>query len=356
MKLLSLYIIKEILKGALIASLLLLTLVDLFTLADEMKDIGKGGYTIKHAFQYVALTSPTVFYELMPSSALLGSIFVLGAMSTHRELVAMRVSGLSLRGLLGSILLAGLVLMLLSVIIGELIAPAAQRSAKLLRTNAQENHIVLHSLYGLWLRDGEEFVNVRRVLAEGHLEDINIYQRNDQQQLINIRHVDKALYIGNKRWKLIGVNGTELTNSQQISINNQAEATWVSAINPDLLDIVVVKPDNLSLYDLGLYIDFLQDNNQKSQNFELAFWGRVVNPFATLVMLLVSTPFVLGQQRDGSMGTRMMVGILFGMSFNIFDKIIGHAGIVYNIPPIAVAIFPSLLVFTLAVLAIRRLR
>ena len=83
------YIVREILKGSFIAVLLLLTLFNLFTFSDELKDLG-GGYGLKQIFYYLALTSPRVFYELVPASALLGSLFILGAMGNNRELIAMR--------------------------------------------------------------------------------------------------------------------------------------------------------------------------------------------------------------------------------------------------------------------------
>jgi lipopolysaccharide export system permease protein len=59
MNVLSFYIAKEILKGSFIVLLILLTLFNLFTFADELKDLGKGHYGLKEIFYYLSLTSPT---------------------------------------------------------------------------------------------------------------------------------------------------------------------------------------------------------------------------------------------------------------------------------------------------------
>ena len=56
-----------------------MTLFNLFTFSDELNDLG-GGYGLKQIFYYLALISPNVFYELVPASALLGSLFILGAL------------------------------------------------------------------------------------------------------------------------------------------------------------------------------------------------------------------------------------------------------------------------------------
>jgi lipopolysaccharide export system permease protein len=103
-----------------------------------------------------------------------------------------------------------------------------------------------------------------------------------------------------------------------------------------------------------MYIDFLKTNNQKSQIYELAFWSRLINPFVTFVMLMISAPFVIGIGRGISTGSRIMAGILIGMSFNIFDKITGHVGLVYGIDPMLVAVMPSILMFIGAVVAVRK--
>ncbi len=350
------YIVREILKGSLIAVFLLLTLYNLFTFADEVKDLGEGGYALKDILVYLALTSPAVFYELMPSAALLGSLFVLGAMANNRELVAMRVSGVSLFGLIKAVLLAGLVLVSLSIVVGELIAPTTQVTAKSLRAEAKDQKFEMKNvLYGLWLRDGDTFINIRKNLAKGRVADVRMFELDERHRLRLMRHVQEAHYIGSGKWRLEGVRESEVS-ARQIFASHFATMEWQSSVDPDLLDIVVVEPDDLSLYDLAMYIQFLKDNDQQSTNFELAFWGRVVNPLTTIVMLLVAAPFVMGFRRGGGTGVRMMICILFGMGFKIADKIAGHVGLVYDLPPMLVAVFPSAIVFTGAVYAISRLR
>jgi lipopolysaccharide export system permease protein len=105
-----------------------------------------------------------------------------------------------------------------------------------------------------------------------------------------------------------------------------------------------------------MYIDFLKENNQKSQTYELAFWSRLINPLVTFVMLMVSIPFVVGASCGVSTGSRMMLGIVIGMTFNIFDKIAGYVGLVYEFNPMLMAILPSLLVFCGATYAVSRVR
>ena len=349
------YIVREVLKGSTVALVLLLTLFNLFTFSDELKDLGTGSYGLKEIFLYLTLTSPRVLYELIPSSALLGSLFVVGAMSNNREIVAMRAAGLSIFWVIKSVMWAGVILSLISVLIGEFVAPEAERRAQLIKTTAQNNEVVMHSKYGLWLRENNKFINVRKIERKGELSDIYIYELDEQGHLVLVRNIAHATFLGNELWQMKGIKQSEIS-SKQIFSNSNDQMEWKTSINPDLLNVVVVKSENMSLYDLFVYISFLKENNQKSQTFELAFWGRLINPLNTFVMLMVSIPFVVGVKRGVGTGGRMMIGIIIGMTFNIFDKIAGHMGLVYDFNPMLMAIMPSAFVFCGAVYAVSRVR
>lgn len=352
MNVLTYYIVREILKGSVIALVLLLTLFNLFTLADELKDLGKGSYDLSAIFTYLALTSPRVCYELVPASALLGSLFVLGSMGNNRELIAMRAAGVSIFGIIQSVLVAGAILATFAIGMGEFIAPTAETSAQMLRATAQNQQLVSNARYGLWLREGNRFINVRKLEPNGELEDMSIYEINGIH-LKSMTHAEKAVYLGNEQWKLENLAQSQISTEKMQASSTLAQ-TWQTQIAPDLVKIAVVNPDNLSLFDLAQYIQFLKSNQQKSQTFELAFWGRIINPLVTFVMLLVATPFVIGVKRGVNVGSRMMIGIVIGMGFNILDKIFSHIGLIYDFNPFLVAIFPSLIVSSIGIYALKK--
>lgn len=354
MRVLTGYIVREILKGSFVALLLLLTLFNLFTFSDELKDMG-GGYGLKQILYYIALTSPRVFYELVPASALLGSLFILGAMGNNRELIAMQAAGLSVMGIIRAVMLAGAILVIISIVVGEFVAPVTERMAQMVKVSARNEQVLMGAKYGLWLREGKKFINIRQIEENGNLADISIYELDDQQHLQFAMHADQAAFLGKQQWSMKNIKKSEIS-TQQMLASTQNEQLWKSLIVPNLLKIAVVNPDNLSLYDLASYVVFLKKNHQKSHVFELAFWGRVVNPLVTFVMLLLSAPFVIGVKRGVSVGGRMMIGVVIGMGFNIFDKIVGHIGLIYDLNPPLMAFLPSLAVLALALFAVSRVQ
>ena len=349
------YIIKEVLKGTLIALLMLYALFNLFSLKDELSHRGTGDYDLKHILMYLGLMIPHYLYELMPSAALLGSLFVLGGMANHRELMAMRVSGVSVYGIIRAVMFAGLILVTFSFLIGEFIGPDAEKKAKILRSFAKTRMPVARTIKGLWLRDGNQFIYIRDIFTEGDIARINIYELDDQRHLQKLTYAKRGRYLDKVQWLLSDVQ-TSTISADGVTREHVDESTWTSVIDPEVVDVVVVDPENMSLLDLSKYIDFLQENKQDSAKYELAFWARLINPFITLVMLLVSAPFVVGVGRGISLGPRMMLGILIGMSFNIIDNTVGQMGVVYGLNPLFVAVLPSSLVLMGAIYAISRLR
>lgn len=354
MNVLTRYIVLDILKAAGIAAILLLTLFDLFTFSDELDDIGRGDYGLKDVFYFVTLTSPTILYELMPASALIGSLFALGNMANNQELTAMRAAGLSVAGIVKTVLLAGCFWVAAAVFVGEFVAPIAESKAQVMLASAQHNPFFRNVKYGIWLREAGRFINIRLLEDNGDLADVSIYETDAQQHLLRSIHAEKAVHLGNQQWRLQGLR-TSTVSTTQMQAEAAPEQLWNTSISPDLLKIVVVNPDNLSLYDLAMYIGFLKDNQQKSQLYEMSFWGRVVTPLVIFAMLLVSAPFVIGIKRGINAATRILIGVVIGMGFNVIDMTFSHIGLIYNLNPPLVAFAPSLLVLSLAVYAVKRL-
>jgi lipopolysaccharide export system permease protein len=354
MKVLNRYIATEILKGSLVASLVLLSLLNFFTFTDELGDMDEGTYGIKDIFIYLSMTSPRDFYELLPSAALLGSLVTLGGMGSNRELIAMQAAGASKFRIIWAVIRGGLILAVFSLLIGEYIAPPFERAAVTFKSAATKQQVASRSRYGFWLRDGRIFINIRQIQQQNELGDISIFEFDENRRLKLETHADKAVYDG-KKWRL---NSIKVTHIGQDSAAGEYQPTvdWASVLAPELLNVFVVQPKNLSAYELWKYMEYLSSNGQKNPNVELAFWGRIVNPFVTLVMLLVAVPFVMTIRRETSVGQRIVMGVTFGLGFYLFDSIFGHFGLIYQMNPILAASFPTLMVFSGAVVAIAKLK
>ena len=81
----------------------LLALFTFFQFLEEIKFVGKGRYDMGKAFIFVAMTLPTLAYQLLPITLLLGCTIGLGVLASNSELTAIRSAGVSLEQIVGSV-------------------------------------------------------------------------------------------------------------------------------------------------------------------------------------------------------------------------------------------------------------
>jgi lipopolysaccharide export system permease protein len=104
-----------------------------------------------------------------------------------------------------------------------------------------------------------------------------------------------------------------------------------------------VEAQSMSLTRLREYANYLKKNRLQASNFQLAFWQRVFQPFTTMIMVLLSIPFVFAAPRSVSMGRRILFAIIVGFSFYISNAFFGEFSIVLQFPPMIAAILPTIL-------------
>ncbi|MES9946229.1 MAG: LPS export ABC transporter permease LptG [Candidatus Thiodiazotropha sp.] len=345
------YIGGTVLIGIVSVMALLLVLIGFFELVAELEEV-KRGYTTSMAFTYVLLGMPRYSYELFPLATLLGSLIGLGVLAGNSELLAMRAAGISIARIVLSVLKTGLLVLLVVVIMGEYLAPAAEQQAQRMKNEALSGQISLKTRYGFWSRDGNTFINIRQILPDAQLADISIYEYGEDARLRRAIHAQRASFQSGG-WVIQGVEQSDFTESA-VSVSSSPEQAWQAELDPSALDVLTVKPHMLAAWDLWRYIDYLQKNGQASINYEVAFWGKLAAPLVTMVMLFLSIPFVFGSLRSVGVGQRIFVGAMLGIVFYLLNRTFSYMAVVYSLNGLFAAFFPLLLFLALAIWLLRR--
>src|SRR5699024_7192980 len=111
---------------------------------------------------------------------------------------------------------------------------------------------------GVWARDGNVFVNVRELVSQDLIRDIYIY-RFDDGRLASASHAAAARF-ENGHWTLHDIATTRLNGMTGATATRQDSAVWSTLLDPGLLRLFVVNPQNLSARGLLRYIGYLQQN------------------------------------------------------------------------------------------------
>ena len=347
------YIMQRFLAGLLPAMLLLLALFSLMALAEELEDVGRGDFTLPDALMVVFLTTPKRIVELLPVTTLLGGLLGLGAMANHRELIAIRASGLSKIHIAKIVTLLAVLLGILITVLQFTVVPGFEREAAQLRGKSLEGtDREPGKTGGLWTRNGSYFIHVNEVKFDRTLADIEIYATDEQGRLSQLIQASRADYAGDGTWLLSGVLHSELKQTL-VRETPQINMLWQDLLSAEQASILILPLQALAPSDLVKMIANLKHNQIDTHAYEIVLWQQVSLLPGLLAMALLSLPFLLGSVRSVSAGQRIIIGGMIGIGFYLVQQLSGHlAGMLGVNAPLAI-LTPPFALLAVSITAIR---
>lgn len=352
MRILDVYIGRIIATTTFLTLAVLVSVSSIIKFVEQMRAVGRGNYDLVHAALYSLYSVPRDIEIFFPMAALVGGLIGLGMMANNSELVVMQASGLSKLQIIKSVMKTAGLLILMSMAVGEWLAPKGEATARELRARAISSGSLISAKNGVWAKDGEFIVNITEVENTGKLKNVSVYKFNEVLKMKTWITAQSAQWV-NDHWLLEGVEKVEFTH-EQLHTTKPGTVEWTSSLTPDKLGVVTVKPEALSLRGLVSYLEYLNENNQDTSRYMLAFWRKIMQPLTVAVMLLVALSYIFGPLRSVSMGARIMMGIGTGITYDFVNRMFGSMSLTFNFSPFMGAVLPSLLFVLVAVYLIRR--
>jgi len=347
MSILRRYLAREILSSILLVFAALLALLAFLDLVRQLQDLGQGNYRLPYVLLYVSLSIPGHIYELFPVATLIGAILALAQLAASSEYTVMRISGISPWRMALMLAQIGLPLVVASFIVGEYVAPASEQLAQQVWIKATRAVVAQEFRSGLWVKDEHTFVNVRSVTPDSTLDSVNIFEFDDNYRLRSISFAKHGGYQGGNLWQLSDVTRTVFSDTG-VKVTRLPEIEWRSVINPGILSVLMVAPEQMSALSLYQYVEHLRENRQQTSRHEIALWSKLTYPFAVLVMLLLALPFGYTQQRAGGVSLKIFAGIMLGLGFHMLNQMVSRLGQLNDWPTLFSATFPTLLFLSAA--------
>ncbi len=348
------YLAREIIGASAVVLLAFLGLFAFFDFVNELDSIGSGGYELHHALVYVAMILPGRVYELLPVVVLIGTLYALTTLASNSEITVMRVSGLSPASMLRTLGGIGVLFVVLTFVFGEYVAPPAERAAQQWRLTATGSAVSHQLRSGLWVKDGTSFVNVHTVLPDRTMERVRVYAFDERQVLLSISEAARAQYdTGDQVWRLRNVQQTRFLEGRT-EVQGLPEITWRSNLSPEVLSVLMVAPERMSVVTLFAYISHLKENRQNANRFEIALWKKIIYPFAVLVMMALALPFALTHDRMGGVSVKVFLGVMLGVGFHLLNGLFSNLGVIHSWQPVLVALTPSLIFLAAAAIMLSR--
>lgn len=373
MRVLRRYFATEIYQAVLFVLVAFLSLFAFFDLMGEMRWVGQGPYRIEHVFLYVTLGLPSYAYELMPIAALIGTIYVMAQFAARSEFTVMRASSLSMQNAISLLLRIAIVLAAITFLLGEFIAPKASDFAENFKRKIVGAAISSEFRSGLWAKDvlrdpvtkaaiGSRFLNAKKIEPDNSLKTVRIYEFDRDMHLLARINADQAKFLTDGRWQLTNVQEMRFPDATKSLaadhrppkiVNRTLNTSEMdSEITPDIMAVLVANPDKMSAIDLAKFSQHLEENKQRTERYEIAFWAKVIYPFAVFVMMALALPFAYLKVRSGGLSLKIFIGIMIGVSFQLLNSLFSHVGLLNTWPPFVTAITPSALFLVSAIAAL----
>ena len=346
------YVSRTVFTAIALTLLVFLALDFIFGLISQLESVTEH-YTAFEAFKYMLFTMPRRLYDYIPYSCLIGCLAGLGLLASSSELVIIRAAGVSVKRIAWMTLRPALVFILVALMLGEFVAPYSEQMADnrrhFLRYNGEQK-----APQNMWNREGSEFMYVNAVLPNGVVYGLTRYHFNDQHQLESASFTRQATYQENY-WQEEDVSITYL-DEDAIHTEVIPARRWETNLTPNLFNILVVAPEDISLRNLHYYTNYLEKQNLTAGNYSLAFWQKILQPLATASLVLVAISFIFGPLRSVTMGQRIFTGVVFGIVFVLLQRLLGATSLVFGFPPSVAVMIPIVLCMTMGIYLLNRAR
>lgn len=356
MNILDRYVVRSILGSVLLVMAVVLILGGLFIFIDQGDDIGVGHYTAMDALWYTLLNLPHQAFELLPITALIGSLLGLGSLARGSELTVIRSTGVSIVRLAGAALIAGLILIAIEVLLGEYLAPPLQVAAREEKAFAKYTNISFGAGGGgAWVRDGNLILNVARQSGQRQFGSMQIFELSPDHRLLALGHAVNATAGADKKW-LLGDYTESRFSDDVVQTSGPGQHILQSNVTAGFLGLAAQDPNQLTNRALWQLIQYSTTNSLDANQYVFAFWSRIARTVAIAFAVLLAIPFVLGSLRSAGAGTRTLMGLLLGICFFLLQRLIESGTIVFDLNPLVLAWIPTAALGMVTLLLLARAR
>ena len=352
---------RDIVWSVVFVAVAFLSLFYFIDFVDELDSVGRGGYTLGHAVLRGVLLLPGHFYELFPIAVLIGTIYAMARLAQSSEFTILRTAGLGPGRALTLLALPGLVFALITFVVGDYVAPQAERQAVALKAGARGGLSIGSG--GAWLKDRRSgtpsngpagadtersiSVNVSAATGSGDLRGVRIFEFDTAGRLRTRIEATSAQVKKDGSWDLRGVERTDwptpdaAMRGAPLTLAALPQLAWTTALNAGVVASALLPVQTMSTLDLWRYTSHLADQDQAVQRHEIAFWKKALYPLACVVMVALALPFAYLHARAGGVSYKVFGGIMLGISFVLLNNASGHLGLLRQWTPWIAAAAPS---------------
>ncbi|MBI4824618.1 MAG: LptF/LptG family permease [Nitrospirae bacterium] len=319
------YYLKGFLKLFLIIGIGLSFILSILELLEKLDELIRHAVSASDIALYAFYGFPKYLSYLMPLSALLSSLFILGQASRRKEIVAVMASGGRLKKLLLPFIFVGVLLSLIGFGLSEFIVPASLKKAKDIKVSKAKTLQPLFKEGTVWLR-GEDgsIVRMNLYLPERELtKGISIFKIKEGSLKQRIE-AEEAIYESGS-WILKDVRVFDISDASTRRISSMRYPYLES---PKSLMKEIKKPEEMAIVEHIRYVRKLNAAGIKNTKLTVDMNSKLSYPLINLFMLVIGISFSVRRGLHGLLSSAIgvLISLLYWFGFTMALSL-GYAGI-----------------------------
>lgn len=319
-----------------------------FDLLDAIDDVTKDAeFPVLSVLAYLAVRAPSLLSQILPVIALLGGLYFITDLMRNHELMVIWSMGRSTRQVIIKLMPVLVLLAAGKFVLDDQLVPRSVEMLREWKVGAfKRTEIVGSSGNEIWLKSGRDIVRVggEADQAEGILNDVTLFIRDDAGRLTQRVDAVRAQLIDDNLWQLLQAR---ISGRGALTADDDGSVVWRGWIDLGHITLLarparelmlldqwrIIQADGFSIRAIDPYVTWL--------NHRLA--GSLIPSLLLALVLALARSF----SRSGNAMAIFVPAIAVGFSFLIINGVVIAIGEVGVVPPVLAAWGPVALLFTL---------
>lgn len=336
MKILHRYILGLLIKNFLIGLgmfVFLFLMVDFF---DRLDNVLAENASLITALSYFMYKIPLMVNLMLPVALIFSTLFTFGLLSKSSEITAMRAGGLTITWLAKPLMGFGLLLSLVSLLLGEVVVPFTERRQKELYNIdiRQKDKRGGYNQTDFWWREGPNFYAADLFDSRTNtLQNLSHLEVDENWRIIRRTDAKEVDWID----PIVGWGMRDVTrmhfDTSPLSVEKLRSLPLPVREKPS--DFYEFRSDatTMSYRELRRFIKDQRRNGISTTQYLPEMHSKLAFPFVIFITGLVVLPFTLKPARSGSMAFSSLSAIFIAFMYYAVDSFSISMGIAELLPP-----------------------
>lgn len=328
---------------ALLCFILIFILVDLFENLDRFID---NKLSFGMVLNYYLYFIPEIIKLITPISVLLSTLFTVGSMINHNEIIAVKNTGISLTRFMIPFLLVGTIVTAISIYFNNWVVPEANKKKFYIERNNLNKNRPVANLNKLYFQDSKNQLILIDNFTEASLSankiSIQLYKPDSLIVLSKRVDAERMRWINNE-WVLIKASERDfIEGKEQLKSHDSISLTSINGLNkvnlePGQITKKQLKPDEMNYNELDEFIESMKKGGHDVDRQLVDFYSKISFPFSNLIVIIFGMSISTGSKRRKGLALQFGISILVSFIYLGFVKISQSFGYNGDINPLLTA-------------------